>query len=209
MIVTRIKRDGNILKYIEKGRRIALLGCEICAKDCGTSGEDILKEYKIKFQKYGFEVTGTLMIDGMCNRMLVKRDLKKLKKDSPDTIVCFSCGSGTQVTASLFDGNTLTALDTIYLARKKRAGSFEESCIMCGACVLNRTHGICPRTRCAKGITNGPCGGSIDGRCEVDPDKECAWIQIYEKLRERGEQDILREPSSPLKNINEVRPRKD
>ena len=54
-------------------------------------------------------------------------------------------------------------------------------CRACGQCVLSNTHLICPMT-CPKGLRNGPCGGTINGMCEVYPDKECVWIRIYQRI---------------------------
>jgi len=69
---------------------------------------------------------------------------------------------------------------------------FFEKCAMCGECVLNVTAGICPIARCAKGLLNGPCGGSNKGKCEVDKNKDCAWILIYNRLKELKMLDNLK-----------------
>jgi hypothetical protein len=74
----------------------------------------------------------------------------------------------------------------MFLGTMKRVGSFQEYCSMCGECVLDMTGGICPATRCAKGLLNGPCGGAKEGKCEVNPDLDCAWIKIYDRLKEMG-----------------------
>jgi hypothetical protein len=29
---------------------------------------------------------------------------------------------------------------------------------------------------------NGPCGGSVDGRCEIDRDVDCVWQLIYDRM---------------------------
>jgi hypothetical protein len=74
-----------------------------------------------------------------------------------------------------------------------RLGKYEEKCRACGDCVLEYTEGICPVTRCSKGLLNGPCGGySKDGKCEVDPERDCAWVLIYKRLKERGHLDKMR-----------------
>ena len=43
-----------------------------------------------------------------------------------------------------------------------------EKCLGCGDCMLAEFGGICPVTRCAKRLLNGPCGGSTEEHCEVD-----------------------------------------
>jgi hypothetical protein len=59
--------------------------------------------------------------------------------------------------------------------------------------------GICPLARCSKQILNGPCGGSIQGRCEVNPDVPCAWQQIIDRLS----------AFNALERLEEVYPPKD
>lgn len=53
-------------------------------------------------------------------------------------------------------------------------------CHACGQCVLRQTGLICPMT-CPKGLRNGPCGGTLDGRCEVYPAKRCVWVDIHQR----------------------------
>jgi hypothetical protein len=67
-----------------------------------------------------------------------------------------------------------------------------ERCLGCGDCVLDLTAGICPRTRCSKGLMNGPCGGSENGKCEVDPENlDCGWNLIYQRLKSLNRLDTL------------------
>lgn len=66
-----------------------------------------------------------------------------------------------------------------------------EACHFCGDCVLGQTGGICPVTQCAKSLVNGPCGGQKNGKCEVNPENDCAWIKIYKRLEEIGQLDKL------------------
>lgn len=53
-------------------------------------------------------------------------------------------------------------------------------CRACGQCILSQTSLICPMS-CPKGLRNGPCGGTIGGRCEVYPDKDCVWVRIHRR----------------------------
>lgn len=209
MIVTRFKDREKVIETIQGFRKIALIGCNICAAECGTSGREILDEYEEFLIEKGFEVVASILIEGMCNSLLVRREMKKLREIEYNAILSFSCGSGTQVCCNYTEEPVFTALDTVYLAQRKRVGEFEESCVMCGDCVLNKTMGICPRTQCSKGIANGPCGGSLNGKCEVDNEKDCAWIRIYERLEKNENIRNIEKSYKPLKNINELKPRKD
>ncbi|MGM0607803.1 MAG: methylenetetrahydrofolate reductase C-terminal domain-containing protein [Candidatus Muiribacteriota bacterium] len=205
MIVTRIKNEENLKKIFSKHKKVAFVGCSICAEECGTSGEDFFKEIS---GKYNLEVVDFISIEGMCNQLLIKRDLKKLNQKGISALISFSCGAGTQALRKIASFPVFTILDTSYLAKKPRTGIFTESCSMCGDCVLNETF-ICPRTRCSKGILNGPCGGSINGKCEVDETRDCAWAEIYQTLKDKGELSNIEKIFEPLKNVNEIKPRKD
>jgi hypothetical protein len=76
-------------------------------------------------------------------------------------------------------------------------GNFYEKCSLCAECVLDVTGGICPITLCAKGLLNGPCGGMDKGKCEVDKEKDCAWVLIYKELEKRKKLARFREIQGP------------
>jgi len=65
------------------------------------------------------------------------------------------------------------------------------------ACGIAVTGGICPVARCSKGLLNGACGGSKEGKCELNPEKDCAWILIYEQLKKMGKLELLKEFHTP------------
>ena len=71
----------------------------------------------------------------------------------------------------------------------------EYKCDQCGECYLNLTGGICPITACSKSLVNGQCGGSKNGKCEVDSEMECGWERIYRRLKEIGRLDALKCPT--------------
>ncbi|MBI5644456.1 MAG: methylenetetrahydrofolate reductase C-terminal domain-containing protein, partial [Deltaproteobacteria bacterium] len=100
------------------------------------------------------------------------------------------------------------ALDSIFLATVERYGRFFEGCSLCGECVLIETGGICPHTECPKGLLNGPCGGVVEGMCEVNPENRCAWIRIYERLKKQGRLHLMKKISPPKDHSIGVRPRK-
>lgn len=60
------------------------------------------------------------------------------------------------------------------------------SCKDCGDCSLPETAFLCPESQCAKNQRNGPCGGTIDGKCEV-LNVECIWSKAYKRLKTKGE----------------------
>jgi hypothetical protein len=44
-------------------------------------------------------------------------------------------------------------------------------------------------------MANGPCGGSSNGKCEINKEIDCGWQLIYERLKELGELDRFERPT--------------
>jgi len=114
-----------------------------------------------------------------------------------DCIICMGCGSGVQAMSALVDKPVFPSNDTVHSAMTKRIGHFENVCIQCGECIIGNYGGICPVARCAKSLLNGPCGGSENGKCETDPEKDCAWQLIYDRLKKQDRLDILKKYIEP------------
>jgi methylenetetrahydrofolate reductase (NADPH) len=64
-------------------------------------------------------------------------------------------------------------------------------CKDCGDCSLPETAYLCPMSQCAKNQRNGPCGGSKQGKCEVEETKQCVWARAYERLKRYHEEETL------------------
>jgi hypothetical protein len=104
-----------------------------------------------------------------------------------DAIISMACGVGIQFLAERFpDIPVYPGVDTTGMSVNQAVGWYEERCRSCGKCVLGMTAAICPVTMCAKGLYNGPCGGTNQGNCEIDADQPCAWFRIYERLEKQG-----------------------
>ncbi len=108
-----------------------------------------------------------------------------------------SCAFGVQTVSLYSDKAVYPAVNTLFIGKEESPGYFAEVCMQCGNCVLGRTAAICPLVRCAKGLLNGPCGGSVEGRCEIDPDVPCAWQLIIDRLAALGQLDQLEEIEPP------------
>ena len=116
-----------------------------------------------------------------------------------DAVLSTACGAGVQFLAERYpDTVVLPALDTRFIGVALGAGEWQQRCNACADCVLDQTGGICPKTMCAKGLVNGPCGGTNHGKCEVNPETDCAWTLIYERLKRQGRLDLMR-GIAPLK----------
>ena len=200
MIVTKKREFNELMENIKNYRSIFLLGCSECAALCGTGGEPEVKAMKEALESEGKEITGTFVAKSGCQVLGTKVELKPFKEaiDKADCIIVMSCGAGTQTAVELYeDKPVLPSNDSLFLANMTRLKVFDERCSLCGKCILDKTGGICPITRCAKGLINGPCGGSREGRCEVSKDTPCAWQQIYSRLTKLNLLNSLKEISQP------------
>ncbi|WP_102398961.1 methylenetetrahydrofolate reductase C-terminal domain-containing protein [Haloimpatiens massiliensis] len=199
MVISEKKPLEEILKYLEGSKKIVLTGCSLCASSCQVGGEEQLVEMKAKLEENGKEVLGFKVLDPSCNFLKAKKDLKELKEalKEADAVLSLACGDGVQTVAKLVKVPVYPANNTRFIGEVERIGKFDEACRACGQCQLGWTGGICPVTKCAKGLLNGPCGGARDGKCEVDPNNDCAWILIYEKLKDLNKLDNLAEIREP------------
>jgi len=127
--------------------------------------------------------------------------------DQYDALISMACGVGIQFLAERFPNKPVfPAVDTCGLAVNQDVGWYEERCRSCGRCVLGLTGGICPVTMCAKGLYNGPCGGTNKGSCEISADQPCAWHMIYERLKAQGRLDCIRK-LEPAQEWLDTKPR--
>ncbi|MEJ8554035.1 methylenetetrahydrofolate reductase C-terminal domain-containing protein [Tepidibacter sp. Z1-5] len=201
MIISEKKPLEEVLEYIKDAQKVIVTGCSLCATTCKVGGEEEIEEMKNILQENGKEVLGVKLLDPSCNLLKVKKDLKSLKEElkEADAIISLACGDGTQTIAKNVKIPVYPGNNTMFIGEVERVGQFSESCKACGECELGWTGGICPVTMCAKGLLNGACGGAKDGKCEVDPENDCAWIKIYERLKELDQLD----------NLTNIRPAKD
>ena len=191
MIITQKKPIEELLAMLEGVKKVAIVGCNNCAAACQTGGEKEVLEMKALLEEKGYEVVATVTPAECCHKLLVKKDTKPIKDSGAEAVVGMSCGDGVQTVADNIALPIYPANNTMFLGQVERVGMFNEYCRMCGDCVLGATGGICPITKCAKSLVNGPCGGQKNGKCEVNPENDCAWIQIYNRLVATGQEDKL------------------
>ena len=192
MIITQKKPLDEVWQMLEGVTRVALVGCGSCATSCKTGGEPELQEMKEYLEANGKVVTATIIPSESCQKLLMKKELKALKDTDTQAILTLACGDGVQTVADNANIPVYPATNTMFLGQVERVGLFNEACRMCGDCVLGHTGGICPITKCAKSLVNGPCGGQRNGKCEVNPENNCAWIDIYYRLDALGQLDKLK-----------------
>ena len=193
MIITEQKKFEDIAKSLEGFDKIILVGCGECATTCQTGGEKEVLEIKEKLEKIGKNILGYVIVDAVCDERLVRKEFSRVKEQisDADCFLCLGCGSGSGTLNDLYDIAVIPAVDTKFLGVIKRIGAYDERCSLCGECVLDKTLGICPVTRCSKGLMNGPCGGAKNGKCEVDDKLDCIWGLIFKRLKRYNKMDRL------------------
>jgi len=204
VIISRQKPWDELTACLDGKDKLFLVGCGSCATVCLAGGENEVKEARSKLEAEGKQVTGYVIGQEVCHLLDMKRELRKHKAEvaQAQAILVFSCGAGVQSLAEISELPVYTATDTLFLGNIERFGRFVERCSLCGSCILNETGGICPVTNCAKGLLTGQCGGAENGKCELDQERDCAWVKIYQRLEKLGELDKMRRPV-PFKDYSQ------
>lgn len=189
----------DIIEMLRGYESILILGCDGCAGIYQVGGEkqvevmaSLLRMEKKARENKNLKTKG-ISILRQCDKEIVSESLGG-QMDGCDAILSMACGAGVQTVAEVFpDDIVLPATNTKFIGVQDREnGDLYERCSACGDCILDETGGICPITRCAKGLLNGPCGGCVQGKCEVGGYvNDCAWILIYEKLKKMGRLDLF------------------
>jgi ferredoxin len=193
MIVAEQKSITEILDMLPEGKSILVVGCDTCVTVCLAGGEKEVKVLSaaLRMAKKQFAEISGVSIERQCDREFIEEIREQAA--AVDIVLSMACGAGVQMMSDFFpDKPVLPALNTLFMGSNEGSGYWMERCLGCGDCVLDLTAGICPRTRCSKGLMNGPCGGSENGKCEVDPENlDCGWNLIYQRLKSMNRLDAM------------------
>ena len=197
MIVAKRKPFEEIKEMLKGYKKVLNVGCGTCVSVCLSGGEKeagILNSELVMARKMDDDPIemGLAAVERQCDREWLAQ-LDDVVGEY-EALMSMACGAGIQFLAERYpDKPVLPAVDTTGLAVNQDVGWYEERCRSCSSCVLAYTGGICPVTMCAKGLYNGPCGGTNKGSCEIHKDQPCAWFQIYERLSAQGRLDLIKE----------------
>lgn len=227
MIIVKRKSFEEISRMVGDAESVLIVGCNGCTGIYQMGGEkqvEILKVILEMAKKLGenrdIKITTTSVLR-QCDQQICATSIRPLM-DGVDVMLSMACGVGVQTLANISgDAILIPAHDTFFIGMQERElGTFYEFCSACGECILFETGGVCPVTRCAKGMMNGPCGGCVEGKCEVPVkiwdekgkvietvDKDCAWFLIYNKLKEQGRIDLFTKYRPPRNRAISVPPR--
>ncbi len=203
MIVAERKPLAEILDMVRDCKKILVLACRGCVSVCSAGGE---REAEIlaSLVRLGMKKNGKSceVIEGSLVRQCDREYIDGIDQwqGQYDAILSTACGVGVNFIANLRpDDNVFPALNTTFFGGSAEQGIWSEQCAGCGDCVLHLTGGLCPVARCAKSLMNGPCGGSVDGRCEIDPNVDCIWQMIYDRMGRLDRQQEMAK-SAPIRD---------
>ena len=207
MIVTAQKPLDEILDFLSPYKSILIAGCDGCTqpprglREARTLAQLLELGGKLRGKDFSFKV---ITLPKQCDSYLTLTSLQPQMKDV-EAILSLACGLGVQTIGQVLpDYPVFPAQNTLFIGAEIREdNTLEERCAACGDCLLALTGGVCPIARCAKSLLNGPCGGSQHGKCEIDPEKDCAWDLIIKRLDKLGRLSALDEIRPP-RNFGEV-----
>jgi ferredoxin len=197
MIVADKKPIAEIIAAIGDKRRLLVLGCNECVTVCEAGGKKeagiLASALRLYFLNKGQEAkVDEVTLERQCDHEYLEEIRDAI--DRYDAVISLACGVGVQFTAEKYTSTPVyPGVNTCFMGVTEKRGLWTERCQGCGQCILARTGGICPVSRCAKRLFNGPCGGSSKGKCEIDKDIDCAWQLIIERLKALGCMDAYEE----------------
>ncbi len=196
MIVAEQKPLSEIRASIAPYEKLLILGCGTCVKTCFAGGEDevatLASALRLAFRKDGRKIEiEELTVERQCEDEFMQEAAETIGRNG--AVLSLACGAGVQDIASRFATvPVLPGVNTTFIGILEKPGLFIEECSGCGDCKLATYGGVCPVTRCAKKLFNGPCGGSQNGKCEVSADTDCAWQLIIDRLKALGQMDNIK-----------------
>ncbi len=203
MIIAEKKPIQEIIEDVKDYENILILGCNECVTVCEAGGKKEVEILASVLRMYFMKQGNKKKIDEKTlQRQCDHEYLEEIRDivDQYDAIISLACGVGVQFTAEKYlTTPVLPGVNTICLGANEDRGVWTERCQACGDCVLARTAGVCPVSRCAKRVLNGPCGGSSNGKCEINKDLDCAWQLIIDRLKALDKMDDY-EKVSPIKD---------
>jgi len=197
MIVAQQKDFNEIKEMIRRYKRLLVLGCQTCVAICFAGGKhevEVLASM-IRIDRK-MAVQDVEIIEDTIQRQCDFEFIDPIKDQvaNSDAVLSLACGVGVQTLAERFpDKVILPGLNTGFMGMTEKLGVWSERCAGCGNCILDKTGGLCPIARCSKGLLNGPCGGSMNGKCEISPDVDCVWQLIIDRLKKLNRLESLEE----------------
>jgi hypothetical protein len=205
----------EIVGFLRPDEKVFVVGCNNCAWKCHSGGQEETEAMAERLSRRGANVVGYTVPapQGMSlckldhTRKVLQEDYSEQVREA-DSFLVLGCGQGVHTVIDATDGGMVhPGCDTIFGGETVSESEINEYCSLCGECVIEFTGGLCPITLCAKNLLNGPCGGAENGKCEVDAERDCGWILIYERLKAMGRLDLIEPYQKPKNHSRWSRPR--
>ena len=198
----QLKAEDELKALLAGVDNLFVLACNKCFKAFETANEPDCDAFVQLATACGKTVTGTAKLDFVCNKTLTAQQLETLIPEGTQCVFVIACGLGIQTVADLIDLPVYAASNSLNYTGHHGMALTKKACDACAQCYLNITGGICPIVDCSKSLVNGQCGGAKDGKCEVDPSKDCAWQKIYERLEAQGRLEEFRNQPVQLRDYS-------
>ncbi len=202
----KLKANEELQSLLEGKDNLFVIACNKCFKEFETTDEPDCEVFAKLAAEQGKTLTGTAKVDFLCNKVQSARKLMDAVPEGTENIVVISCGLGVQTVAEmeLETAPVYAACNTLNYTGYHGMALTKKTCDACDQCYLNVTGGICPIVDCSKSLINGQCGGAKNGKCEVSPDKECAWENIYQRLKAQGRLEEFLSQSVQIRDYNKI-----
>ena len=201
----RLKSEAELTELLADKDNLFVLSCNKCFKEFESLTEPEMDEFLALAQAQGKTVTGCARFDFLCNSTQTDRKLQDLIPEDTEHVIVISCGLGVQTVAALEDERKVyAACDSLNYTGHHGMALTKKACGACAQCYLGMTGGICPIVDCSKSLLNGQCGGAKNGKCEVSPDKDCAWQKIQERLEAQGRLEEMKQQSVQLRDYSKI-----
>lgn len=200
----RLKTIDELSPFLAETDNVFVVACNKCFKEFETMDEPDCAQFVKLAEEQGKTVTGSMRVDFLCNKCQTEKKLKDAIPEGTKSVFVVSCGLGIQTVAELTDLPVYAGANSLNYTGHHGMALTKKACDACAQCYLNMTGGICPIVDCSKSLINGQCGGAKNGKCEVSPDKDCAWEKIQNRLAQLGRLDELKKMAVQVRDYNKV-----
>ena len=199
-----LKAETELSQLLSGKDNLFVIACNKCFKEFETVHEPDCDAFVTLAQSQGKTITGTAKADFLCNKYKAEKALPSMIPEGTDHVVVISCGLGIQTVADVTGKSVIAATNSLNYTGHHGMALTKKACDACAQCYLSITGGICPIVDCSKSLINGQCGGAKNGKCEVSPDKDCAWEKIQQRLAAQGRVSELTAQSVQIRDYNKV-----
>ena len=200
----KLKAVDELAQVLAGTDNLFVIACNKCFKEFETIQEPDCDAFEKIAAEHGKTVTGSVKVDFLCNKTQTLKKLEDLIPDGTENVYVVACGLGIQTVAEMVDLPVYAATNSINYTGHHGMALTKKACDACAQCYLNMTGGICPIVDCSKSLVNGQCGGAKNGKCEVDPNKDCAWENIQQRLSKQGRLSELTGQPVQLRDYSKV-----